>query len=446
MKKFLSSFLLFSLVASAQMDTSKLKIDTATLESIPRPNLTAIGIPYGNAVSADIGPEGGKISSEDGKVDLIFPKNALTTKTRISIQPTTNMLDSSKKAYQFEPSGTQFKVPVKIIFHYTDEEAETCPPDLKSFALQDHTGKWDYLEYTDWDSAGQTLSGFINHFSTLVTDQNDVIVQAEKPWMLLDDHSYIYIYHKRVIMAGPKLGQNDDPRFVSDKLGIFVNGIAGGNAKEGTANLVSAEGSHLGFYFSPDVFPTKNPVQIKVAFKYYSRIRKIPMWGKATCPIKLWDAYEISVKHTMHTRAGMDGVLTDHATCVAYIEPTDIHIANIKNYPPEVVKEGKHPPFKEKLYIDEAQGSIHLTERISMPKMMNKNFPREVYFEFEPVNTLWYKFKTGSRGMWTDKQPMADQSLRIVVWFMTDGAQHSSEVPVDDQEPYQVTVTRYKPK
>jgi len=446
MKILLAFYLLCTCAASGQKDTTKIKIDTTTLEKLARPDSTGFGIPYGNAVSADIGPEGGKISSEDGKLDLIFPRGALTAKAKITIQPTVNMLDSGKKAYQFEPSGVQFKQPVKIIFHYTDEEAETCPPDLKSFALQDHTGKWDYLEYSDWDSIGQTLTGFIHHFSTLVTDQNDVILQAEKPWMLLDDHSFIYMYHKRMIMIGPKFGQNDDAQFISDKAGIFVNGVLEGNAKEGTANMTSSGGSYVGFYFSPEVFPTKNPVQIKLAFKYYSRIKKKALWGKATCTIKLWDAYEINVKHTFYTRAGMNGELTDHASCMAYISSTDIHITNIKNYPPEVVKEGKHPPFREKLYVDNAQGSIHLTENFSMPKMMNQHFPHEVYFEFEPVKVLWYKFKTGSRGIWTDMQNMAEESVRVIVWFMTDGTKQGSQVPVEGHEPYEVTVKRVKPE
>ena len=55
----------------------------------------------------------------------------------------TNLVpNGAGKAYQFEPSGIQFKKPVQIIFHYNDDEATTCPADLMCFALQDHTGKW----------------------------------------------------------------------------------------------------------------------------------------------------------------------------------------------------------------------------------------------------------------------------------------------------------------
>jgi len=35
-------------------------------------------------------------------------------------------------------------------------------------ALQDHEGKWEYMSYDEWDSAGKSLKGFISHFSAFL--------------------------------------------------------------------------------------------------------------------------------------------------------------------------------------------------------------------------------------------------------------------------------------
>lgn len=158
--------LFFSLGVHAQADTTKLQADTSGIKFIEVSDSTGFGTPDGKLVSKEIGGAGGTIVSEDGKVELNFPADALATNTVISIQPATNLApNGTGKSYQFEPSGIQFKKPVQIIFHYTDEEAETCPPDLMGLAMQDRTGKWSFFDYDDWDSASRTLKGFIHHFS-----------------------------------------------------------------------------------------------------------------------------------------------------------------------------------------------------------------------------------------------------------------------------------------
>jgi hypothetical protein len=63
---------------------------------------TGFGTPDGKLVSNQIGIAGGRIASEDGRIELIFPSGALTEIKTISIQPTTNLFDSAAgKAYRF---------------------------------------------------------------------------------------------------------------------------------------------------------------------------------------------------------------------------------------------------------------------------------------------------------------------------------------------------------
>ena len=128
-KTWLLAFLFYTITGAAQKDSSVIKY-------FKPHDATGIGTPVGKVVNKEISPEGGKLVSDDGRVELIFPAGALQETKTISIQPVTNLFDSAAgNAYQFEPSGLQFKKPVQVIFQYSDEENEICPADLMSFAL-----------------------------------------------------------------------------------------------------------------------------------------------------------------------------------------------------------------------------------------------------------------------------------------------------------------------
>src|SRR5438045_3342161 len=160
MKKLLiATLLLSSFCAYAQTDLSG-------IESPEPIDSTGFGKADGRLVRKDIGAAGGTIISEDGRVELIFPAGAVTTNTTISIQPTINLAPNGiGKSYWFEPSGTQFKKPVQIIFHYTDKESEVGSPGLMALGMQDHKGRWTLIDYDDWDSTSKVLKGFIYHFT-----------------------------------------------------------------------------------------------------------------------------------------------------------------------------------------------------------------------------------------------------------------------------------------
>ena len=317
MKKiFFSSILFVSLGAHAQIDTTE--VDTSQIKTFELPDSTGPGTPDGHLISKEIGPGGGTIASEDRRIELIFPEGALTDKAHISIQPVTNMLNGSGKAYQFEPSGIQFKKPVKIIFHYTDEEAETCPPDLKSFALQDHSGKWTFFEYNNWDSTEKSLTGFIHHFSALVADQNDVLLQPNDENVHVSKKTPIWILHRtRFTYTNGRATGNQDAEFIDEGekgMGVFVNGKPGGNSSVGTAKIIKI---HPGWtwlrYYAPEYLSAirKGPIEIKLAFKYYSRMKKKVAWGRSKCYINIYDEYKISIVKIGKSILDCDATLED---------------------------------------------------------------------------------------------------------------------------------------
>lgn len=89
--------------------------------------VTAVGVPLGGAISGTIGPSGGTLITNDGKVEFVFPAGALTNATDIVIQPvTSNIPFAIGNAYRLLPENTQFLNSVN-----PDELEGTFPePDL----------------------------------------------------------------------------------------------------------------------------------------------------------------------------------------------------------------------------------------------------------------------------------------------------------------------------
>ena len=175
---------LVPIVTQAQSDSLKTKIAKLS-------DSTGFGTPDGKVISKEIGADGGQIASEDGRVELIFPTGSLAKNTVISIQPRTNLAPNGVgKSYWFEPSGIQFEKPVQINFRYSNEEAAICPPDWMSLGIQDHMGKWTFIDYESFDSVSKTLKGFIHHFSG-VSNINDVQLEPDKNAIRVNEITHI---------------------------------------------------------------------------------------------------------------------------------------------------------------------------------------------------------------------------------------------------------------
>ena len=143
MKKIVAFVLLFiSANVSAQNEVAE---DTAATPLLPQWEN-----PMGKKTEIKMTKDGGSLKSSDGMAELIFPAGAVSKKTDISIQPITNLMaNGNGMAYRFEPSGIQFKQPVKVIFHYDEEEIKDSMQLLLGIAMQDETGQWLGLNKTD---------------------------------------------------------------------------------------------------------------------------------------------------------------------------------------------------------------------------------------------------------------------------------------------------------
>ena len=128
------------------------------------PAVTEVGTPTGPAITKEIGPDGGSISSADGKLDITIPSGAVATQTQFSIQPVTNFCPGGIDAYDLLPEGMTFSNPVTLTFHYTDDELEGSSTDFLGIAFQGTDQVW-YRMPSTIDIATKTIATRATHFT-----------------------------------------------------------------------------------------------------------------------------------------------------------------------------------------------------------------------------------------------------------------------------------------
>lgn len=446
-KHWLLPLLFCALSATAQKNSSATKF-------FKPHDSTVIGTPVGKMVSREIGAGGGKLASEDGRIELIFPANALTETKTISIQPITNHFDSAAgNAYNFEPSGTQFKKPVQVIFHYSDEENETCPADLMSFAQQDHNGKWTELEYDDWDSTAKILKGNIYHFSRF-TNIYKIQLKTD-PIVICNDSVSIQVNDKgKIIQTGTYAGEHPPADLIpKNKREWYANGVGGGNAFEGFIKdgLVMPGGNVvyvIGTYHAPWFFPEKNPVKLSLGIRYYSPKLKQLVWRFCHTKIVVFDAYRLDITHEGSGRADMGAQINDAASFVVTIFPKKylnkiVTIDQIQNHLPIVIKDGKNGPFREKISVAGAEGSVHITDKVRGAEL-SRDYPPKVHFEFVTNEVLWHTSEYSARGIKGEPTPIRAKPLPPAIDFIANGLYQNYELKaytMTKEEKYILTVT-----
>lgn len=127
---------------------------------------TEIGTPIGDKVTKDIGPEGGSITSADGRLTVIVGEHTLTEPLAFSVQPVTNTFQTGLgPSYRLEPEGKTFKIPVDISVQYDDRDLEGSFPEALSVAYQDNDGAWHMQPGIELDKENKTVTLPATHFS-----------------------------------------------------------------------------------------------------------------------------------------------------------------------------------------------------------------------------------------------------------------------------------------
>lgn len=127
---------------------------------------TEVGTPVGAKVAKEIGPAGGWLSSPDGRIKVIVPKNAVTENTQFSIQPITSTLTYGiGQGYRLEPAGKTFASPLQLTIHYENSDLEGTLAEALQLAYQDKKGAWHVASSGTLDKEARTVTISTTHFS-----------------------------------------------------------------------------------------------------------------------------------------------------------------------------------------------------------------------------------------------------------------------------------------
>jgi hypothetical protein len=383
MKKFITSIFLFlSIHASAQTD--------AAVDTIARHAITAFGKDDGVKTEIKIGKAGGNISSIDGVVTLIFPEDALSKKTNISIQPVENMApNGNSKGYKMEPSGIIFNKPATIIFNYANEDTANNAQALMNIAMQDENGKWYKLNKTVKDTVAKTITGSINHFSTYVNFSKAKITPAYtrlkvgRSIRLKIIEAYYDDTEEDVITLTPINGVTEYP-----VMNWKVNGIEKGNS---TVGFISASTKGSAIFKAPEKVPLPALVAVSVSQVYNSAFVKRYGYNFMVSNILIYDnAYKVTMVHSLK-EAGTGSQLG----AANYIDTGSFIVSVTGKEATVIEKENRNTTssldYKGRCTIQQLQpgsGSIHIlgvsSIRLIPPATQGGNPWVEIFFKRAP--------------------------------------------------------------
>ena len=119
-----------------------------------------------------IGPEGGVVVSDDGRMALEIPAGALDEAVEITIETTESTDDTVAPVYVIEPVGLAFQYPTELVFDYDEESLGEHDPEALELVTLRELG-WDYLPDRKLHTDDQTISVSLK----ALTEVNVVIEQ-----------------------------------------------------------------------------------------------------------------------------------------------------------------------------------------------------------------------------------------------------------------------------
>lgn len=164
MKK--TSFFLLYAIAALCFSCFNESADNFPNPSAPLPNgvPTEIGTPIGLPVSKEIGPEGGILELENGKIQLTFPSGTLSQTVSVKVQPLSQTLELGIGIpFELDLGGTSLKKPIELTFHYGEEDVFGSGVDFIHLAQQDDNKIWKAKRNLTVNQSAKTIKGTISH-------------------------------------------------------------------------------------------------------------------------------------------------------------------------------------------------------------------------------------------------------------------------------------------
>lgn len=313
--------------------------DTLPIKIFRLDSITAKGKPAGTASSMEMDRSGGRLVSDDGRLELIFPEGAIGKKRKISIEPVTNHVANGRgMAYHLTPSGIQFEKPVTIVFHYAEEELAGSLAELKGIAWQNDQGKWEALPEVQTDTIAKTITSTIFHFSSYAQFDKIVLIPAQARVKV--EKTLAMAIH--LVGSAFEESENEDEDFLPGlppsipRPEWYVNNISRGSVDVGRIQTHDYTNNNVDF-IAPASVPEQNPVAVSARLKgmKFKFNKKVFTNLELVSHVLIYDrAYRINIQFWVDNSE--DGMCTmrleDEGEFTVVMEGTRTQIKEINNY------------------------------------------------------------------------------------------------------------------
>ena len=131
-----------------------------------KPAVTQKGTSRGAPRMARIGPAGGELRSEDGRMTVSIPSGALSSTVTVGIEPISNHCPLGLgNGYRLTPEGVTFDKPVQLTFSYDNAMLKGSAAEFLWITTQKADGTWAGDLRSEPDASARTVSTETTHFS-----------------------------------------------------------------------------------------------------------------------------------------------------------------------------------------------------------------------------------------------------------------------------------------
>jgi hypothetical protein len=234
------------------------------------------GVATGTPKTAAIGPQGGKLVSTDGFLEISVPAGAVSATTTFSVTPITNTSSAGVGLnYRIEPH-LEFAKPVKLTFSYATVADSLGASAFTGISTQDETGTWQLQLKSQLDSNKKQISVETTHFSDWALTSILKIMPGYSiigPGDEMELYPYAFIsrsYLKDLRSIFSSAGANMQVPLVKGYVlpMDYISGMAlvGGDTP-GAGTLSYDKKPGVVFKASTDISPAINPVTIQYGLK-----------------------------------------------------------------------------------------------------------------------------------------------------------------------------------
>jgi hypothetical protein len=257
-------------VTQGSGDVFDSSVDNSSGDSVVTP---APPLPMTIPSSTAIGPEGGSVRSDDGRLTLKLPAGALASPTQISIATTGNGAPHGRGAgYSISPGSLPFSRPAELVLSYGATDIGGSGPD--SLGLAYLSGSvWYVLRGGVADTSGRTLIVPVPGLSSVSagirrgTEAAGPLTLGPFVGLEISPHSRAFLPGEKGGFVVTRVGVSSvgpgDPAALSPPASLDSLGYGWYPTRDGTIQR-NEEARNEATYTAPSCVPSVNPVSIKV--------------------------------------------------------------------------------------------------------------------------------------------------------------------------------------